>query len=270
MISSHSFKGSMIRSCYLVGFLRFFLLTNAFLLRTPDLPDASIRSTRLAVAPASSVPDDLTREELASRFVDVRDHYRQTNEMTQDDVCLSMLRTRLPDLHLNRCFLAPSTVEQAGQGLFANRDVEETEMITLYPGDALIQWGNGVGDFSSDVGVMFGNHVTGDSRDANRVTSNEARGYEIKIRDTHSMVGDPNLADYAAYLGHMINDGAALLSKNNACRTEYSRDTANRHNAELIVIEECHYAVIASKNIAKGEEIFISYGEDYWISRSSV
>lgn len=212
-------------------------------------------------------PDDLTREELASRFVDVRDHYRRTKEISQDDLSLNMLRTRLPDLHLNRCFVAPSTVAKAGLGLFASRDVKDKEMVTLYPGDALLAWKNGVGDFSADVGVQFGNHIT--DRDARRVTSNEARGYELKIREGHSLVADPSLVDDAAYLGHMINDGSALSNKSNKSRTKYSQDTFDRHNAAFQLMEGCHYVAIATKDVAKGEEIFVSYGEDYWLSRSS-
>lgn len=210
--------------------------------------------------------DDLTKEELASRFVEVLDHYQETNEMSQDDVCLSMLRTRLPQLRLNRCFVAPSTIPQAGLGLFASRDVARDEVITLYPGDALLKWGKDVGDFSGDVGVMFGNHIT--DRDASRVSTDEARGYELKIRTGHSLVADPLLADDPAYLGHMINDGSALLSKKHAARTQYSKDTYDCHNAAFEVMEGCHFATIATKNVSKGEEMFVSYGESYWLSRS--
>jgi hypothetical protein len=259
---------------YSIGAMLFFLglPTKAFLLRqsvSVVRGRSQSQSRPTCLATAHSPPDGLTKEELASRFVDVQEHYRQTQDMSQDDLCLSMLRTRLPDLHLNRCFVAPSTVVQAGMGLFASRDITETEMITLYPGDALIQWNgkSGVGDFSSDVSVMFGNHIQGDSRDARRVTSDAARGYEVKVRDTHSIVADPNLTHDAAYLGHMANDACALLGRSNACRTAYSQETANRHNAELYLIEGCHYAAIASKNVTKGEEIFVSYGENYWLSR---
>lgn len=222
-----------------------------------------IDSTAMMAAPSD---DDLTEEELASRFVEVLAHYQKSKEMSADQVCSSMLRTRLPQLRLNRCVVAPSTVPQAGLGLFASRNVSAQELLTLYPGDALIQWDRGVGDFGGDVGVLFGNHVI--DRDASRVTTDEARGYELKIQERQSLVADPNLMDDAAYLGHMINDGAALLSETNSSRTVYSQDTFDRHNAAFQIVEGCHLVVVATRDMMEGEEIFVSYGEDYWLSRS--
>jgi hypothetical protein len=206
--------------------------------------------------------DDLSKEELASRFAEVRDYYRKTNEMSQENVCLSMLRTRLANLRLNRCVVGPSTIPQAGLGLFASRDISEGELLTLYPGDALLIWNRDVGDFGAgDVGVMFGNHIQGLYRDASRVSTDEARSYELKIKTGHSIVADPRLVADSAYLGHMINDGSALMNNDNSSRTLYSRTTFDRHNAAFFVMEGCHFTTIATKNIAKGEEIFVSYGE---------
>lgn len=227
----------------------------------------------LAASPAETTrdedtADDLTKEELALRFAEVRDYYRETNEMAQEDVCLNMLRTRLPKLRLNRCHVDQSTIPQAGQGLFASRNLAEGELITLYPGDALLIWSKEVGDFNCEVGVMFGNHVEAKDRDPSRVSTDEARSYELKIRTSHSIVADPLLVDDAAYLGHMCNDGSALMNRNNASRTEYSQETFDRHNAAFFVMEGCHFTGIATKDIAKDEEIFVSYGEGYWLSRS--
>mmetsp|Transcript_40455 Transcript_40455/g.47339 ORF Transcript_40455/g.47339 Transcript_40455/m.47339 type:complete len:323 (+) Transcript_40455:56-1024(+) len=227
------------------------------------------RAAVIAVDDAFLRNDDLTKEELALRFTDVMDHYRESKALTNETVCLNMLRTRLPDLHLNRCFIAPSTIAKAGRGLFASRNVQEEELITLYPGDALLKWEKGVGNFSGDVGVTFGIHIQGSDRDANRVSTDEARSYEIKLWTNHSLVADPLRIDDAAYSGHMINDGSFLLSKSNSSRTLYSRETFKRHNAAFHLLEGCHLAVIATRAISKGDEILVSYGEAYWLSRST-
>jgi hypothetical protein len=218
---------------------------------------------------ADMLADDLTKEELASRFAEVLDYYRTSNEMPQETVCLNMLRTRLPNLRLNRCFVAPSTIPESGSGLFASRKFLKGELVTLYPGDALLAWPKDVGDFSNgNVGVMFGNHVVGIDRDPNRVSTDVARSYELKIGTNHSIVADPLLVGDAAYLGHMINDGATLSSSSNASRTMYSRATFEKHNAAFFVMEGCHFAATATKDIERGQEIFVSYGEGYWLSRS--
>jgi hypothetical protein len=212
--------------------------------------------------------DTLDKIELASRFAEVLEHYRTTNEMAQEEVCFSMLRSRLPNLRLNRCFVGPSGVPAGGQGLFASRNVNDGELITLYPGDALLVWNTTVvGDFSQDVGVMFGNHVQEMDRNPDRVCTDQARSYELQIRTGYSIVADPLLVDNPAYLGHMINDGSVLLGTDNESRTLYSASTHERHNAAFFLMEGCHFATIATKDILKDQEIFVSYGEGYWMSR---
>ena len=216
---------------------------------------------------AADTGDDLTKEELGLRLSEVRDYYRKTNEMSQENVCLSLLRTRLPKLRLNRCYVAQSTISNAGRGLFASRDILEGELITLYPGDALLIWNTTVGDFGGEVGVMFGSHVQGEDRNANRVSTDEARSFELKIGPRHSIVGDPLLTSDPAYLGHMINDGAILTRRDNAARELYSKTTVARHNAAFFVMEGSHFVTVATKRISKDDEIFVSYGEGYWMSR---
>jgi hypothetical protein len=223
---------------------------------------------RAAPLSAADTGDDLTKEELGLRFSQVRDYYRKTNEMSQENVCLSLLRTRLSNLRLNRCFVAQSNISNAGRGLFASRDIMQGELITLYPGDALLVWNKMVGDFGQDVGVMFGTHVQGADRDASRVSTDEARSFELKIGPLHSIVADPLLTDDAAYLGHMANDGAILTKRDNASREIYSQTTVDRHNAAFFVMEGSHFVAVATKRISKDEEILVSYGEGYWLSRS--
>eukprot|EP00979_Chaetoceros_neogracilis_P019206 scaffold11980_cov287-Chaetoceros_neogracile.AAC.2 len=212
--------------------------------------------------------DDLTKEELGLRIAEVRAYYRKTNELSQKDACLSLLRTRFPNLQLNRSFTAQSTIVNAGRGLFASRDINEGELITLYPGDALLAWNTTVGDFEDGVGVMFGTHVESNDLNANRVTTAEARSFELKIGPKHSIVADPLLTDDPAYIGHMANDGAILTERTNAAREIYSKATVDLYNAAFFVMEGSHFVTVAAKPISKNEEIFVSYGEGYWMSRS--
>mmetsp|Transcript_28115 Transcript_28115/g.32205 ORF Transcript_28115/g.32205 Transcript_28115/m.32205 type:complete len:415 (+) Transcript_28115:46-1290(+) len=50
----------------------------------------------------------------------------------------ALLSARLPLPFLNRTELGPSTIEGAGRGLFATENIAKGEVITLYPGDALL------------------------------------------------------------------------------------------------------------------------------------
>eukprot|EP00986_Skeletonema_menzelii_P021117 scaffold33253_cov160-Skeletonema_menzelii.AAC.3 len=134
--------------------------------------------------------DDLTKEELLLRLSEVRSYYRERPDegMIQEAVCLKLLCTRLQNLHLNRSFVATSTIPNAGYGLFASRDIKDGELITLYPGDALLSFDEQVvgdeGEEKSSAGplqqkqirsIMFGAHTKPEHREINRVLSHEAR-----------------------------------------------------------------------------------------------
>lgn len=236
----------------------------------------------------TTMGDDLTKQALNERFWETRDYYRQNPQenMCQADVCLKLLSTRLPNVRLNRCFVGPSTVKGAGNGLFASRDIANDELITMYPGDAVLivekpkpasaSSASREDDTSSPpsplapvVGVMFGSHIQGEFRDPNRVSTLEAKRYEMTINQQTSIVADPNLGfDDAAYLGHFANDGAALVAFDAASRQEYSKASMECHNSAHFVMEGAHMVTVATKPIAKGEEIFVSYEEGYWLSRS--
>jgi hypothetical protein len=228
---------------------------------------------------AQDLGDDLTKQILNLRFWEVRDYYRKNpDEMTQADVCLKLLSTRLSNIRLNRCHVAPSTIVGAGNGLFASRDIANDELITMYPGDAVLiasppppsESNSGESlPASPVVGVMFGSHIHGEDRIPNRVTTPEAKSYEMEINKYTSIVADPQIGfKDPAYLGHFGNDGVALYEFDPTSRETYSKASVERQNAAHFVMEGAHMVTVATKPIEKGQEIFISYGEGYWLSRS--
>ena len=228
------------------------------------------RALRCRAAPeVAPILDDLTLEEFALRLSEVRAHYRKTGELTQDRVCMNMLATRCADLHLNRCRTGPSRLQDGGTGLFATRDIRAGELITLYPGDALLYWKDGQVAMSASKqlcsGVVFGVHIPMDERNVDRVTSADARQYEICASSTLSCVGDPRLADNPAYLGHFTNDGVVCASPEGAAT--YRVATRAAANADHVTLEGCHLATQATRDIFSGDEILVTYGEGYWLSR---
>ena len=210
--------------------------------------------------------DDLTMEEYCLRLSEVRAHYRQTGEISQDRVCMNMLATRCSDLHLDRCHTGASKLPDAGIGLFASRDIRAGELITLYPGDALLYWKDGRKQSSSRIcsGVVFGAHIPEDQRDPLRVTSESSRQYEVGASTTLSCVGDPRLDDCPAYLGHFANDGSVCDSVERI--GEYLEETGAAANADHVTLEGCQLGTQATRDIASGEEILVTYGEGYWLS----
>jgi len=180
---------------------------------------------------------------------------------------MSMLATRCPDLLLNRCRIGRSKLPGAGLGLFASRDISAGELITLYPGDALLYWKNGREASSSRVctGVVFGAHVPEEEKDAARVTTDSARQYEACATSTLSCVGDPRRDGDPAYLGHFANDGA-MCDSSDGDQIMYREDSRAAANADHVTLEGCQLATQATRDIACGAEIYVSYGEGYWLS----
>ena len=79
--------------------------------------------------------------------------------------------------------------------------------------------------------------------------------------------GDPARDQDRAYLGHFANDGATLTSDDSAARQAYVRDTEARSNAAFAVVEGSHMCTVATRDIACGAEVLLTYGEGYWLGR---
>jgi hypothetical protein len=186
----------------------------------------------------------------------------------EKEVCCKILSTRLPDLQLNRCRVGPSPLH--GMGVFATCDIKCGDIITLYPGDAVLQWQDERQEVG-DVAVLFGSHVPQSRQDVKRVMRRESRGYTLEATDTISIVGDPALCTEMAYVGHMCNDGA--FCESNEGRAQYEEETAQRMNAEHCLVRSwsrqnlpVHFWTRAKRDIAKDEEILVSYGFGYWFT----
>jgi len=161
-----------------------------------------------------------------------------------------------------------------GLGLFATRDIQTAELISLYPGDALLLWADAHDSSDQNLQVRLGPHC-GDQTASGCFMAKSAtqpRDYEMRYSETRSVVGDPALRGDPAYLAHFCNDGATLFasggSVSDAERELYSRASAAAANAAQVIIEGCHHGAVALRPIAAGEEVLVSYGEGYWLSRA--
>jgi hypothetical protein len=213
--------------------------------------------------------DSLTHAQLSRRLSDVlkhfaslpEDHPSLQNFTPSYTPSLALLRGRLPDLLISRTRLGESSIPSAGRGLFATRNIAAAELLTLFPGDALLFREH---DLAEITGVLYGKDATGDP-----LTSDESREFELRVSAKHSIVGDPKLDEDKAYLAHFANDGWALRGSSSEERMEYSRKSALACNAFFQLIEpECHMGLFAIRDIKVGEEVFVSYTSGYWLSRA--
>ena len=217
-------------------------------------------------------PDVLTLEELAVHLATARAQYHKNTDLPDEVICRMMLSTRMSNLPLARCRIAPSLLPGAGSGLFATRNISEGELISLYPCDAILIWEDSDHSADSTVQIFFGKHVPAAERDVTRAVT-EWRGYEVPCHERMSIVADPRRSDDSAYLAHFANDVASCASADE--QEEYERVSAAGANAMIIPldVEELdskgngqvlHFAQRAIREIKAGQEIFVSYGAGYW------
>ena len=92
--------------------------------------------------------------------------------------------------------------------------------------------------------------------------------YGFDIDNYYSICGHKDFTNDSNYLGHLINDGA---KHNSTARSEniYLKISYLKSNCMFQKSKYGLYvAVVSTKNIEPGEELFISYGIPYWRSHN--
>ena len=236
----------------------------------------------------------------------------------------ALICSRLDLPFLKRCEVRSSTIEGAGRGLFAAEDIKEGEVITCYPGDALLYGilpkdgdeDEGEGTVESEVElndqmsklaedldyyfseedeemevdemILWGRHVESDDRwDEDVVfdgdeTNPPLTSTAVYLDETYAIMGHPDLVDNPAYAGHLANDGAGHLafvkqsekdeSSVEEMISEYilgSLEVANAMHRPLGGAGQYHTVTVATRDVEKGEEIFVTYGPDFWLGHAT-
>lgn len=210
----------------------------------------------------------------------------------------ALLNTRL-SFDLNRTRIADSTLPDAGRGLFATDRIPKGELITCYPGDALlceyerdIAYDDGEEDCEEEEDyddelevILWGDHIDENDRiDDDEVFDGKGDGnpplisYAASVDDeVYSVIGMPSLDQDPAYYGHFANDGGghiALRGDHHGLGIEemlslYVEKSVEVANAKHVPLGGgLHLGTVAMKDIEKDEEIFVSYGPEYWVGLS--
>lgn len=148
---------------------------------------------------------------------------------------------------------------------------------------------------------LWGAHVPlADRWDEDRVfdgteSSSPLTAYAVSVDDHYSIMGHPEFDDNPAYFGHFANDGAGEFgfeepnSQNNVrAALELGLDTGDEEGLGVedniaayvlrslevsnamhrSLIDQLHVVTVATRDIEAGEEIFVTYGPDYWVENS--
>jgi SET domain-containing protein len=170
------------------------------------------------------------------------------------------LSNNLP-FELNKVELKKSNTH--GIGVFAKQNILCGELITFYPGDIV--------EYNPNEDRHIPGHITCiiKSKRLEEQSNNQSyydlmsNDYAFDINTKYTIIGNPSFKDDPNYMGHFINDGAksnSTLKSNDI----YYKISKLKENCDFYSLKDLHIAIIATKNINIGEELFIHYGIEYW------
>jgi hypothetical protein len=152
-----------------------------------------------------------------------------------------------------------------GFGVFAKQNINKGEIITFYPGDFV--------QYCPNEDMYVPNHLTmiyRSQRFENKfgeVTDAKYRDndYAFEVNSFYGIIGCNHFTDDPNYLGHFINDGARTNSTEKSNEI-YLQISNLKRNCQFHILKDLHVAIVATKNINIGDELFIRYGLNYWHS----
>mmetsp|Transcript_27134 Transcript_27134/g.58082 ORF Transcript_27134/g.58082 Transcript_27134/m.58082 type:complete len:355 (+) Transcript_27134:324-1388(+) len=183
-------------------------------------------------------------------------------------------------VHINRTYVDESTIRNSGKGLFARKNFPKGTLLTCYPGDFLLDFasdsdgtsdsdiidtGNGLGK------VTWGPHVKKLTAGGSATYLHQP-SYRLRaIRDDWVISGLTEIfgENDPSYLGHFANDGAQNVPTSESELAAYVIESSDRANAMHQECEACHMVTVATRNLKAGEEIFVTYGPEYWKGKAS-
>lgn len=194
--------------------------------------------------------------------------------ITPDDLARESLLSARLVTGLQRVRVGPSGVAGAGDGVFATVDISEGDIVTCYPGDAVMALPPGHdAETASGYGprhrvTIWGTHVPASLREQ---ATRHMEEYSLNVDAVYAVCGLCALRDEMAYVGHLVNDGArvsrGLGGLSGGAAAAYADASAARRNAGHETLEGCHTVTLATRDIARGDEIFVTYGHRFWRSR---
>lgn len=140
-----------------------------------------------------------------------------------------------------------------GIGVFATKDILKNSIITIYPADIMYI------TYNENSTVQYS------KRQGGHCYKNIKNLYSVSFYDDYTVIGDPEFNTDPNFLGHMINDAVKPIDNN---INEYLKKSNELKNCEIISMayNDVPYIslIVSTRDIKVSEELFISYGTDYW------
>jgi len=149
------------------------------------------------------------------------------------------------------CRVAPSPTH--GNGVFATRDFKKGSRVTLYPAHFIV-WETKKGQLTA---TPKGN------------PEEESAHYRLIANDGKCSASGSPAIHHSHSAGHLLNDGGVVGTFNEDIGTDICRyilTTLQNENCDFIQGEDKFMWVVAQRDIKAGDELFVSYGLQYWLS----
>lgn len=219
----------------------------------------SLTEHRLIPSGESSHDEYETLESLGDTLTQLCEKLQEEENISTETAQLSLLYTRIANLSLNRTRVGTSSILNGGRGLYASCDCRKGDLLTCYPGDALVIIPD---SDKEDWTILWGDHVEEEH------AIDKLMGYILHaVQDEYGVVGLPSLDQDPAYAGHFANDGASEPPVSTEALAPYVIESSERANAMHKDWMSSHMVTVATRDIKEGEEIFVTYGPEYWMEQ---
>lgn len=165
-----------------------------------------------------------------------------------------------------------SSIPGAGQGLFAKKNIKKGTLIGFYPV-------HGIGvEFEDDTFICCG-MTSSDQNYFDRIKDLKSNYIQYLVGSRQLGISDfgedaqlfvdvnPSRTDLSGcWNGHLVNDGATLSENSEKGMLEYYVASEKRKNCVHIPFGPSPLiAVVTTRKVKKGEELFTTYGCLYWL-----
>jgi len=181
---------------------------------------------------------------------------------------------RISDIILTNCKNDKIEIRDSkihGKGLFAKEDIKKNSIITCYPIHALVL------KSKKKQRTVFKNESEKFEINFNYAL-NVKKNVKYKGKKYHVIaIGNPKKINKTIFLGHMINDSSSFKIENenitlNELKTIIGKYCINsKNNCKIQCIFDSYFhCIVASKDIKRDEELFASYGFQYWSASAKI
>lgn len=168
-------------------------------------------------------------------------------------------------LEVNNAYVSESQI--AGNGVFARRDLEAGDIITIYPADLAYVDDNKSEEKKTLMNErLFNTYFYNQEVNATALferTKNWVKEYALRLSDEIIISGCPRFTNNPSYIGHIVNDSQRITDSSQI--ESYEANKSETSNATFIIHNNIAF-VVATKSIKQDEEVLAPYGTAYWLN----